>query len=263
MAPTKFENNIKEKLNERTLAPSHDAWAKLSNRLDENNKRNNKPFWWLGIAASIAGLILVTFQFLKSDIRVDDIPKVVVTPEVIKQEDISTGSITEEKIATDNVEDIKNVSEEIKLKNNQKSNQNIKEGKEKVLIKSTLIKENTTIAKENDIPKQTNKSISLIQSVSKELTIEEQKIQDVVAQIKDLKTKNTVVTDEAIDALLAEAQKEIALEQLYNSTTGVVDANLLLQDVEAELDQSFRDKVLKALKDSYSSVKTAIAQRND
>lgn len=260
MAPIKFENNIKEKLDERRLQPSANAWTKLSERLDENKKRSNKPFWWFGIAASIVGLTFVAFQFLKSDIEVDNTPKVVVTPEVIKQDDISTGSITVDKIASDNAENIEEVSEEIKLKKEETPNQ-IK--KETPIIKPDLLKENTVIAKENDIPEEINESIEIVKTIPKNLTIEEQKIQDVVAQIKILKTKNTIVTNEAIDALLAEAQREIALEELYNHTTGVVDADLLLQDVETELDQSFRNKVLEALKASYSSVKTAVAQRND
>jgi len=40
-------------------------------------------------------------------------------------------------------------------------------------------------------------------------------------------------------------------------------ANALLESVEQELDQSFRSKVLEAIKTSYNSVKTAIATRNE
>ena len=43
----------------------------------------------------------------------------------------------------------------------------------------------------------------------------------------------------------------------------MVDAEALLENVEAELDQSFRNKVFEAIKSSYNSVKTAVAQRND
>ena len=43
----------------------------------------------------------------------------------------------------------------------------------------------------------------------------------------------------------------------------MIDASDLLQDVEADLDQSFRDKVFKTLKSSYYSVKTAVADRNN
>lgn len=253
MAPTKFENNIKEKLDKRALPPSADAWAKLSERLDQNKKRNTKPFWWFGIAASIVGLLLVAFQVFKSDVDIDDVPKVVVTPEVVKQDEI-------DKIAIDNVEIIEEVSEEIKLKKAEKPNQ-IKKGT--VKIQPNLIKETIAIAKENKMPKAEEDRLKPEKNISENLTFEEQKIQDVVAQIKDLKANNSVVTDKTIDALLAEAQKDIALDKLYNDTTGVVDANVLLQDVEVELERSFRDKVFKALKENFISVKTAVAQRND
>ena len=42
MAPIDFENNIKDKLDERMLKPSTDAWGKLSERLDNQDKKNNK-----------------------------------------------------------------------------------------------------------------------------------------------------------------------------------------------------------------------------
>ena len=84
-----------------------------------------------------------------------------------------------------------------------------------------------------------------------------------MAQVKNLKDKNQEVSDAAIDALLLQAQKEIRFEKLYNKTIGVVDANLLLEEVENDLDQSFRSKVFEAIKASYGTVKTAVAQRNN
>ena len=95
------------------------------------------------------------------------------------------------------------------------------------------------------------------------LTFEEQKIKDVVAKVHTLKSENKTITNADIDALLIEAQKEIALNRLYNETNGTVDASALLQDVENELDQSFRSKVFEAIKASYNTVKTTVAQRND
>ena len=50
---------------------------------------------------------------------------------------------------------------------------------------------------------------------------------------------------------------------MYNEKTGVVDARLLLENVEADLEKSFRDKVFEALKSNFNFVKTAVAQRND
>ena len=65
MAPIKFEEQLKDKLEKRSIKPSQDAWNKLSDRLDEaEGKQNNNRFWWLGIAAAIVGVLLaITFVF--------------------------------------------------------------------------------------------------------------------------------------------------------------------------------------------------------
>jgi hypothetical protein len=86
---------------------------------------------------------------------------------------------------------------------------------------------------------------------------------EVVAEIKQLQTNESSVSDEEIDSLLKQAQREILKQQIYDETTRTVNADNLLQDVEMELEQSFRDKVFEALKSSYSSVKTAVAERRN
>jgi hypothetical protein len=91
-------------------------------------------------------------------------------------------------------------------------------------------------------------------------TFEDQKIKDLVAQVHALQEDNIEVTEADIDALLLKAQKEITLKRLHRDS-GSIDALALLESVEQELDQSFRNKVLEALKTSYNSVKTAVAQR--
>jgi len=71
------------------------------------------------------------------------------------------------------------------------------------------------------------------------------------------------VSDAEINTLLDQAQKEISLHRLYNETTKKVDANALLEDVEADLEQSFRNRAFKAIKSGYKYVKTAVAERNN
>ena len=84
-----------------------------------------------------------------------------------------------------------------------------------------------------------------------------------MAQIQELKNANDVVTEDEIDALLNEAEKAIFKEKIKSANTQTVDADALLQDVEADLQQSFRDRVFEALKTSYETVKTAVAERNN
>jgi replicative DNA helicase len=78
-----------------------------------------------------------------------------------------------------------------------------------------------------------------------------------------LETENGIVTDAEIDNLLKQAEREILREHLYNETTRIVDANALLQDVEDDLEQSFRTKVFEGLKSSYKTVLTAVTERNN
>ena len=49
MAPIKFEENIKDKLEKRTVMPSEASWSKLSQRLDGEEKRNKRSSFWLSL----------------------------------------------------------------------------------------------------------------------------------------------------------------------------------------------------------------------
>ena len=91
MAPINFENNIKDKLDERMLKPSTDAWGKLSDRLDNQDKNNNKkPYWWLGLAASIVGVLFIVSQFLNNETKVNYAPKIADMPEVIQHSETNS-----------------------------------------------------------------------------------------------------------------------------------------------------------------------------
>lgn len=247
MESNKFDNSIKDKLESRSLQPSNNAWAKLSERLEkEDKKQNNKAIWWLGIAASVVGVLFVAFQFFNTE---EVKPVIVDSPRVIqKNENI--------QIAVDEVKVSKGIEKEIQ----------INEKVEKLPLEhdsSIQINENpVTIIKDNNLIKK-EEVLQPVKVAQESLTFEAQKIQEVVTKVQLLKDSNQEVSDAVIDALLLEAQQEIRLKQLYNETSGVVDANMLLQDVENDLDQSFRSKVFEAIKASYNSVKTAVAQRND
>ena len=84
-----------------------------------------------------------------------------------------------------------------------------------------------------------------------------------MAEINDLKTENALVTEQEIDSLLKQAERDILTNKLQRSNTRTVDANALLQDVEADLEQSFRSRVFETLLNNYETVKTAVAERNN
>lgn len=256
MAPIKFEEQIKEKLENRRIQPSKQGWNKLSERLEAQEKsKNSTPYWWLGIAASIIGVLFVVSQFWNNNNKTKVSPMVVDTQEKSSKDSIIL--LANESIF---IEDF------IKKENDEKDNNNTTpiELKRKNILNTDNIKEAVSVISKQKVNKQEDDIITKpVEIIKENLSFEDQQIKDVVAKVEALKNDNKTVTEDDIDALLLQAQKEIRLHNLINKTTGVVDANLLLQDVEADLDQSFRSKVFEALKSSYTSVKTAIAQRNN
>lgn len=264
MAPIKFEDNLKDKLEKRTLQPSADAWSKLSTRLDaEEKKKNTKLFWWFGIAASIVGIILVTTMFFNKSEFKNDTPEIVDTKtqkEVLKEEILNSVSKEKEEqvVVSKKVESTEDEKQSIATT---KSINAVTSKSIKVVTpnKEIVIKQAVAV---NDQEKQ-EKIQKSIETPVNTLDFEKAKIDAVVAEIKKLKTENVTVTDTEIDLLLKQAEREILKNRIYNETTRTVDANALLQDVEADLEQSFRTKVFEALKNSYDTVKTAVAERNN
>lgn len=236
MAPNKFEQHIKETLNHRTLQPSPDAWNTLSKRLDVKSVRSkNKPYWWIGVAASLVGVILVTALVNSKDTSIDSNPIIVDNPQPIKE------VLENAEIITDSNKITKPIMTDGKIN------------------KKHIILVNNDNSPTIELKSETIESVEI---ATPKLTFEEQKIQDVVAEIQLLKDNNSNVSDSEIDNLLLKAQKEISLNKLSDHK-GVVDAKLLLADVEADIDQSFRSKVFEALKNGFGTVKSAVANRNN
>ncbi|MGC6432242.1 MAG: hypothetical protein ACON5F_14445 [Jejuia sp.] len=256
MAPIKFEENIKDKLNKRTIAPSDGAWDKLASRLDaENNRKDKSSYWWIGLAASVVGVLLVITQFSSNEIEL--------TPQ-----DIVNTPTTEEIIDTNIIDDVpikehlnpeviiasESVDEEV-------SKTVVKENKVKVNLPNTNLP-NNQIAQEQVVPIFKEDRDLIKPQLKVELNFEAEKVQQVADAIYDLNSGEAEVSSTDIDSLLKQAQREILLNRMQNEDKAVVDAALLLKEVEFELDESFRERVFKAFKSTYGSVKTAIAQRN-
>lgn len=256
MAPIKFEDDFKDKLDKRTIAPSKDAWDKLSNRLDaEENTSSNKGFWWLGIAASVVGVLLVVSQFFSNDIEANS-PEIVDTQETVENPGEKSTSQEVNIIESETAVALETTNKETSTKEID-GNVVIDKSKSEAINETLQVTTQETVIK-------TREDKDVAQSKHVEIaSIETEKAQEVADAIYALSETESGVSNASIDSLLRAAQKDILLSRMKNEDKALVDAALLLQEVEFELDQSFRDKVFKALKDSYGSVKTAIAQRND
>ncbi|WP_431137153.1 hypothetical protein [Psychroserpens mesophilus] len=257
MAPVKFEDKLKDKLENRKLQPSTDAWSTLADRLDKADRKNNNTiFWWLGIAASIVGVIFVTTQFFNTTEDVKDIPVVVDTktkplkkPDVITKPSANTTIVVNSDENKNNFETVN--AAEVNSVYNDKTDE-----KQKAIYH--LKKPHDVVVALDKNKQDVDDNVPV-----KTLTHEALKIIEVVDVIKQLQANENLVSDQEIDSLLKQAQREILKQRIFDETTRTVDADALLQDVEGELEQSFRDKVFEALKSSYKSVKTAVAERRN
>ena len=258
MAPIKFEDNMRDKLEKRTIQPSSEAWSKLASRLEEEKKPDNsKLFWWLGIAASVALLIFSSIFFFGQEqeqvgteiVDTNTKPKIEKDDNVIKIEERLT-SIEKEDIASETKE---------------KENQIVKVQKEikDIISQPNKVEESQLAQNVENRSQKSRPGTSVVAIAKQETSFEDKKFTDVMAEIKTLDSDGSAVTEREIDSLLKAAEKEIARNKIFNEDTQTVDADALLQDVEGELEQSFRTRVFEALKTSYNSVKTAVAERNN
>ena len=281
MALTKFEENIKKKFEKRTLQPSANAWAKLSNDLDSCDSKRKRSFnFYMGIAASVIGMLLVAVTVFNSFENQIGSPTLVDTDSSVKEGQMKTGDAVNNENAQIGVE--VGVSEENKQENNivdkSKVNPSSLKNDTKLVVTSkginTILPANQTtrLIHNNFYNENESKTLGVrINSATENekdsmpttLTFEDSKALEVVNQIKKLKIENGTVSDAEIENLLKQAHKDIVRAQLYNKATRTVDADALLQDVEDDLEQSFRDKVFDGLKSGFRTIKTAVAERNN
>ena len=248
MAPIKFEENIKDKLEKRTINPSDKSWEKLLFKLDEQEgKSKNKVIWWIAFAASLVGVFLATTIFF------DKGENNLVSPTVVES---PINDIKKQKQALP--------PKEVVVENEESSLNEINKLQKKSKIKIVRQKAVSNVVKKNKVlGNDYNESNSVESNVLKisESISEAVNHQEIVSQNPEL--NKDLVTDLEIESLLKNAQKDITLQRINKENIITVDANSLLQDVESDLDLSFRDKMFNTIISSYNTVKTAVVERND
>ena len=228
MQSNKFDNQLQEKLNARTIAPTAKSWDRLDAMLSvQEEKKPRKGFLWLYVAASFFVFFGLGVFLFNSDKNIEintQNPVLVAVDKTI-----------------DSVE--KNKAEEILIE----SQQPVVVQNEINLSKSVnSIKEKTTIFnKSNSVQENDNKAnptYNLQPTTS--------------SAYKYISPEN----------LLAEVQNEkknLSSESNVSKKPSVkIDANALLSKVEKELDESYRETTLDKLNKNFNAVKSAIVNRN-
>ncbi|WAC01543.1 hypothetical protein N7U66_16490 [Lacinutrix neustonica] len=253
MAPIKFEEDLKDRLEKRTINPSDKTWDALSNRLDvEEQKESKTGFQWFAIAASIVGLLCVVYPILKKDITTTQPPTVV---DINKNKTMNT-----EDTVILSPEMLEENTTPIVVKNVIESNAKRPHGEVKNKPQDP---QGTVVNKQNQQLLASN-HISEI-AVHESLLIDSQSNKMEADILVSTRKQDRVImgSENNIDSLLSRAREDIVWRALNKNTNVPIDHNEILQDVEDDLEESLRDKLLKTVRNGYSSIRAELAERND
>lgn len=265
MAPIKFEDNIREKLEGREIEPSRDAWKKLSERLDENSKKKSNYTIWYAIAASIiGGLIAVSVFSNKEDtlnVNSTDFVDVNASESEVINENVPklVDNISEEKNSVIVVAEESNSIKINKDKDSRKEKLHPK--KKEMVLKNKESEVSEAIAKTNKENKEGKISRMLEEIIDNEDLLINGRTAKLEMQTGQLELNRTTVSEEEINTLLTNAERKIQTDKILDSKK--IDPASLLGDVELEMENTFREKVFKAIGDGYDFVKTAVVDRNN
>ncbi len=241
----KLEKHIKEKLGERKITPSPKSWDKIASQVAIDENPGRRKWFPYAIAASFIGILIVSMLFFISK-SPDKDPIQVVEENKSKK----TGVQSKEEI--------------LEIKTKEQEQLEVVEINAKKEVHQREMKQERTLesTSEQELVEHVVKQPINDDFLPESDPLIAQKINEIVEQVAILESTNTEVTEAEVDALLRTAQREILTEKLFASD-GTVDAMALLAEAEDELNESFREQIFDALKDGYSKLRTAVAERNN
>lgn len=251
MAPLKFEEHLRDKLKERDIKPSENAWTKIAKGLEQEEKPKKRKTPYYAIAACLIGLLMATVWFVKEASETGSTPQIV---------DVETKVDSELNIVKPEIESnleqlVETTIEEVEK---QESLAPLPKYKDNSLTRQRLVtKEIPAVIVQSEAKKG-----PIFNDSTQEHTQIDAKLSGVMQELALLEKNNVVVTDAEVDALLRKAQQEILTEKAIQAGISV-DAMALLMEVEDELDRTFRDQIFDNLKKGYLKLKTAVADRNN
>jgi hypothetical protein len=231
MEPNNFEKDFREKLNQRKIEPSDKAWDRLDAMLsiteEKKPKKNRK---WLYIAASFVGILLVGSFFFNQNKNTIETPKAVVVEKETEKESI-------DKTSHNNVDSVKT---EIAVSEKKSSKTLIKEQKQNKISNTNIKNESNQIAESSIIIKNNQ---------------ENQSINNQAVTADNSKKANP-------DQLLETTEHKTLAENGVKKSKIKINASDLLNQVDGELELSFREKVITKVNKNFQEVKVALTNRN-
>ena len=243
MGQSEFNDDIKNKLEQRSLSPSDGAWDKLEVMLDNKDRSvMRRQYRRYFIAASMLLLIGLSYLYLSQENSVIEERSLVNDETVIEVTPNKNEVNTQVAIVKNNTNSL--VSED----------DGNKEFKRQIPSKRSI-----KIA--HDARNQV--VLALVDNKNvKESSLEEELVLENVVSTKTVRD-----VDAEVEALLADAMRKLPVKEKVDDrakeqSTYVVDEKALLASVEQEMDISFKEKIFKKIKEGFQKTKTVVVKRN-
>lgn len=260
MAPIKFEKHIKNQLEERRIAPSAAGWERISGQLEiQQGKKKSKRVLWMSIAASFIIGVSLTALFLQdaTEIATPMVLTTAVENDALKEDRPEKEAFSMKEAPEIQVAQVGETPQQetpVKKTETMRERSSTSNIKNKVVAAVVLPIEKTEQGQE-EIPSR--ESFVNTPALDKVIT---QKVDEVMAQVEE----QGGVTDQEIEDLLRQAQRDIVSKQLQLVEVATVNANDLLLDVEAEVDpENFRDRIFRTLKTEVGKAIRAVANKDN
>lgn len=238
MERNKWEEEFKEKLNQREITPTPHAWDRLDAMLNaaDNTEKPKRNRTWLYIAASVAALILLALALVTKGSQQQQ------ENSVATQEAPQTQSKVEQSVA----------EPEPALQPEKQTQIAENETQAAPTAGNSATSPKQMPQRRNYLDRKTaphSNPVAVVQS------------QTEVTQAMPANTNEAVVNKPTS----AHTDSQIAAidPQLKKPKTVKVDARSLLSQVDGELEMSFREKALTTINKKYQDVKVALANRNN
>ena len=225
-------DQIKNKLNQRSIPPAAASWDRLDAMLSiaetgESELVKPKRNWgWMYIAASFLGFLLISTVYFSQTETMIDAGKI---PSGVSKNQL-----------------VVNQTKMVETKNRLVVNQN-----QLVVYKNQLSESKTRLAQESIINQKNNPiAVDLKSSESQN------------PEAKSNTSETTKPKYIASNVLLASVQPATDVEKPILKSDLKIDPKSLLSEVEGELNQTFRETTLERLSRNFKTIRTAVANRN-
>ncbi|MGB5402385.1 hypothetical protein [Robiginitalea sp.] len=246
MAPVDFEKELQDRLRSREVQPREDSWDRIEARLEtEFPARKPGSRKWKFLAAASVVFLLGYFLLQESAVEVPPTDVVVESPDSVVPEaqNVPESGIASDSSPSDSPQPlvVTDAESQNPMDRNIATDKAVTGGKNEPLPQPDL----------------TDRALAgFTPDIQDDL-----KIPDAEWGAPDSNLEDGL-DDAEVEALLAEALLGVENSGVPTDTTSLNPA-ALLGEVESELDQTFREQILKKLKTGFSKVRTAVADRSE